>query len=114
MLSFGQTKEALDFYEKSRTIYEQLLALDPANANAQRDVAAGCYHAACGFARLSATDKDGREADALRAIDFLRQAIAKGYKDLAQLKQDKDLDALRKRTISRSSWRNWRRRAEIA
>jgi hypothetical protein len=32
-----------------------------------------------------------------RAMAALRQALAKGYKDCAQLKKDKDLDALRGR-----------------
>jgi serine/threonine-protein kinase len=32
-----------------------------------------------------------------RALEFLRQAIAKGYENLAVLKTDKDLDSLRSR-----------------
>ena len=31
------------------------------------------------------------------AVAMLRAAVAKGYKDAAHLKQDKDLDALRER-----------------
>ncbi len=56
------------------------------------------YNAACGFARLSAGgDKQARQKDALRAIELLRQAIAKGFKNIAQMKQDEDLDSLRER-----------------
>ena len=32
-----------------------------------------------------------------RAVESLRQAIAKGYKDAGQIKKDKDLDPLRQR-----------------
>jgi tetratricopeptide (TPR) repeat protein len=37
------------------------------------------------------------DAYAARAVELLRQAVAKGYKNAAHLKQDKDLDALRGR-----------------
>src|SRR5262249_25584413 len=37
------------------------------------------------------------EQYAARAVEFLRQAFAKGYKDTDHLKKDPDLDALRKR-----------------
>jgi tetratricopeptide (TPR) repeat protein len=36
-------------------------------------------------------------AEAERAMAWLRQAVAAGYKDVARVKKDKDLDALRKR-----------------
>ena len=38
-----------------------------------------------------------QEPYAGRAVELLRQAVAKGYKDIAHLKRDKDLDALRQR-----------------
>jgi hypothetical protein len=42
---------------------------------------------------------DGRGSDALEkeALALLQQAVAKGYKNAAHMKQDKDLDALRER-----------------
>jgi serine/threonine protein kinase/tetratricopeptide (TPR) repeat protein len=51
---------------------------------------------------LRAADKapaGARQADAEadRALDWLKQAVAAGYKNAAHLKQDKDLDALRDR-----------------
>ncbi len=50
------------------------------------------------FARLSASgEKESREKDLLRAVDLLRRAVAKGYRNVAHLKQDVDLDPLRKR-----------------
>jgi serine/threonine protein kinase len=43
-------------------------------------------------------DKSGQaEAEADRAVAWLRQAVAAGYADGARLKQDSDLDALRER-----------------
>jgi tetratricopeptide (TPR) repeat protein len=38
-----------------------------------------------------------KEKYATRALEFLRQAVAKGYKDVAHIKKDLDLDALRQR-----------------
>jgi tetratricopeptide (TPR) repeat protein len=66
------------------------------------------YDAACAFALCSsAAGKDTKltEADrtkkarehADQAMDLLRQAVEKGYKDADHMKQDTDLDALRQR-----------------
>jgi hypothetical protein len=51
---------------------------------------------------LRAADQSPRgnrqaDAEADRAMGWLYQAVAVGYKDAVQLKQDKDLDALRDR-----------------
>jgi serine/threonine-protein kinase len=66
------------------------------------------YDAACIYSLCSAAArKDGMlataerdklaEQYASRALDLLRQAIQKGYKDTEHMKKDKDLDALRDR-----------------
>jgi tetratricopeptide (TPR) repeat protein len=68
------------------------------------------YNAACAYAlcvtavgpgkttgQLSAEEKAARERCAARAVAVLREAVAKGYKDAAHMKQDGDLDALRDR-----------------
>jgi serine/threonine protein kinase/tetratricopeptide (TPR) repeat protein len=63
----------------------------------------GCFYshasaAADNDARLSAAERSrltGRYVD--RAMDFLRQAVAKGYQNVAVLKADKDLQPLRSR-----------------
>ncbi len=47
-------------------------------------------------AAVSGDDKQG-EQYAARAVDLLRQAVAEGYKDVAHLRKDPDLDALRQR-----------------
>jgi hypothetical protein len=44
--------------------------------------------------RPAAHDAD---AEADRAVDWLKQAVAAGFKDTVQIKKDKDLDALRDR-----------------
>ena len=72
----------------------------------QRTDAASLYRAACcravTAAILRATDTSpdtAQKADAEvdRAMVMLRDAVAKGYKDIEQLKTDKNLDALRER-----------------
>ena len=57
------------------------------------------YDAACGYALCSALVEkpEENERHAARAVALLKQAIAKGYKDVAHLKKDADLDALRGR-----------------
>jgi tetratricopeptide (TPR) repeat protein/energy-coupling factor transporter ATP-binding protein EcfA2 len=57
------------------------------------------YNAACAFALcVPLADKDeAKERLAIRAVELLRQAVAKGYKNIANMKQDADLDALRQR-----------------
>jgi hypothetical protein len=72
------------------------------------DQAASLYDAACLYALCAgaakspsppATLPQGARGDKLadEAVELLRQAIAKGYKDAGHMKQDKDLDALRER-----------------
>jgi tetratricopeptide (TPR) repeat protein len=58
------------------------------------------YNAACVYAlsaRFAAADMPLAESYASRAVLLLRQALAKGYKDLDHLKKDTDLDSLRTR-----------------
>jgi serine/threonine protein kinase/tetratricopeptide (TPR) repeat protein len=53
--------------------------------------------AVCRAADTSPASAGQADAEADRALDWLKQAVAAGYKDAARLKQDKDLDALRDR-----------------
>jgi serine/threonine-protein kinase len=57
------------------------------------------YAAACGYGLcVPLADKpETREKYAARSVELLRQAVAKGYKDAAHIKEDADLDALRQR-----------------
>jgi serine/threonine-protein kinase len=57
------------------------------------------YNAACGYALCVplAEKPVTKEQYAARAVELLRKAVARGFKDAAQLKQDTDLDALRQR-----------------
>ena len=72
------------------------------------DPAGDAYKAAGFFARcVPLAEKDDKLPEARRkelaqsyaeqALAALRQAVAKGYKDVAHLKSDTDLDALRQR-----------------
>jgi tetratricopeptide (TPR) repeat protein len=55
------------------------------------------YNAACAFALcVPLADKDQDKLSA-RAMELLRQAVAKGYKNAAHMKKDADLNALRQR-----------------
>jgi tetratricopeptide (TPR) repeat protein len=64
------------------------------------------YNAACMRAVAAAVLRDAdrspegarpADAEADRAVDWLKQALAAGYKNAANMKQDRDLDALRGR-----------------
>jgi tetratricopeptide (TPR) repeat protein len=59
----------------------------------------GLYDAACGYALCVplADQPRKKEEYAACAVGMLRRAVAKGYKDLANMKKDTDLDALRGR-----------------
>ena len=77
-------------------------AVAEANALAEAKDVAGptLYDLGCACALASAAVKgDVRLQDqyAARAVEILRQAVAKGYKDAPHMKQDRDLDALRER-----------------
>ena len=72
----------------------------------KRSDAGSLYDAACFRAvtaavlraagRSEAADREA-DAEAERAMAWLKQAVAAGYTDAARLKRDKDLDALRGR-----------------
>jgi serine/threonine protein kinase/tetratricopeptide (TPR) repeat protein len=69
-------------------------------AESAKATAEDLYNAACVYAlsaRFAAHDITRAEYYASRAVLLVRRAQANGYKDLAQLKKDKDLDALRSR-----------------
>jgi tetratricopeptide (TPR) repeat protein len=58
------------------------------------------YYAACAFGMaVTAAGKDATSADryADRAVDLLRQAFAKGFKDMATLKTNPALDPIKSR-----------------
>jgi tetratricopeptide (TPR) repeat protein len=83
----------------------QLKELAPAVAEANAVAETGdadpttLYHAACLFALAAAATGDAEQAEehASRAIELLRQAFAKGYTNVEQMKKDSDLDPLRPR-----------------
>jgi hypothetical protein len=89
---------------------DHLRATDEANALARQEGIdpVNLYNVACVFARscaaakkdtkLSAADRDSVKAQyADRAMQFLHQAVAKGYQNAPELKSDPDLAPLRSR-----------------
>ena len=57
---------------------------------------AGCFRAVCA-AVMREQKEEGADEQADKAMLWLKQAIAAGYKDAAELKKDTDLDPLRDR-----------------
>jgi hypothetical protein len=94
---------------RNRDLLEGLARFDPdwhqeqlkEALGAKDDFAAAChlYALARGCARSVplADQPESGEKQAARAVEWLRQAVARGYQDVAQLKRDPDLDALRGR-----------------
>jgi hypothetical protein len=74
---------------------------------AEEAAAIALYDFACVYALASAAVKDAKNPDAdaprlageyaARGVELLRQAVAKGYKDIDHLKKDDDLKALHER-----------------
>jgi tetratricopeptide (TPR) repeat protein len=92
---FQKTRDAAGC-RTTAEMWEDLKRTDPAglyNAARMRAVTAAVHRAG---------DSSERAAEADRAMAWLRQAVASGYRDLARLKQDKDLDGLRDREDFRS------------
>jgi serine/threonine-protein kinase len=91
----GQPSEAVALFRQAVAILERLPTLTPDD-----HYGLACYHAllagvsAAAGSGLSAVE--GR-AEADQAMDVLRRAVAVGYRDVAELRTDTDLDALRPR-----------------
>jgi eukaryotic-like serine/threonine-protein kinase len=88
--------EALPVIREATARCEKLKRTDPVslyNAACFRAVTATVLRAA----DRSASAAHEADAEADRAIDWLKQAVAAGYKDAASMKQNSDLDSLRGR-----------------
>jgi serine/threonine-protein kinase len=91
----GRIAEAAVSIRQANAILEQLPTLEPVDR----------YNLACGHAQLAhvatmpgsgMTASQGR-AEAERAMHWLRQAVAAGYRNVALMRRDADLDSLRSR-----------------
>jgi len=71
------------------------LALKDADHLAKSAAKEGAYDCACVYALAHAKTKEDKHA--ARAVELLRQAFTKGFRDVAHLKKDADLDSLRAR-----------------
>jgi tetratricopeptide (TPR) repeat protein len=84
-------------YVESLTLHEQALALRQAKLPANHpDTLETLYNIACCRALMAANTSD-RNKQADLAMEYLRKAVDGGYKDLALIKRDHDLDILRVR-----------------
>jgi hypothetical protein len=92
---FEKTRDAAGC-RQTAAMWEDLMRTDADglyNAARLRAVTA----AVCRAADTSPAGSEQADAEADRAMAWLKQAVAAGYKDAAHLRQDKDLDALRGR-----------------
>jgi tetratricopeptide (TPR) repeat protein len=82
----------LDQHARATAEVEEILQTTKLNAN-------DTYDAACVFALVSAKTREPglTEQYATRAVALLREAAAKGFRDMAHMQKDTDLDALRQR-----------------
>jgi tetratricopeptide (TPR) repeat protein len=88
---------AVGRYADSLKLLEETLALQKAKLGPNhRATVITIYNIACGNALLIPKVSDGHKQAEL-AMDWLNQAVAGGFKDVAQIKKDTDLDALRGR-----------------
>jgi eukaryotic-like serine/threonine-protein kinase len=97
----GHGPEERAAYEEGATVLEHLVKDFPTNA--KRPFNAACLLCRCVTlaekdAQLAETErKELAQSYADRAMEMLRQAVARGYKDAAHMKKDTDLDPLRAR-----------------
>jgi tetratricopeptide (TPR) repeat protein len=71
------------------------LAMKDADEQAKSSSPSVVYNCACVYALIHAKTKDDKHA--ARAVALLRQAVAKGFRDVAHMKKDADLDSFRER-----------------
>jgi len=84
-------------HAESLTLREETLKLQKAKLGANHpDTGNNIYGIACTHAQMIAKAED-RSKQADLAMDWLQQAVAAGYKDVAHMKKDTDLDPLRER-----------------
>jgi hypothetical protein len=82
-------------YRESITLLKKLAKPEPVNIYET----ACCYALICGTASEKGSGLTTADADTAgeQAMATLRRAISAGYRDLANMRKDTDLDSLRKR-----------------
>jgi len=86
----GRTQEAIQL--NMETLELQKNKLGPSHPKTIQTI----YNITCCHSLLTAKSDD-RDKHADLAMDWLKQAVTAGYKDIAHMKNDKDLDSLRDR-----------------
>jgi tetratricopeptide (TPR) repeat protein len=91
-LQSGDSPASLTYLHRARDCFERLIADKAA-------LAGDFYNTACVFALCipQTEEPDAKEKYAKRAVELLKQAAGKGYRNVAHMKKDTDLDALRQR-----------------
>jgi eukaryotic-like serine/threonine-protein kinase len=97
MSNLAASYAALGRHADALKLFEETLALQKAKLGADHPVTLdGIYNIACTHALMIPKSPDGaKEADL--AMTWLKQAVAAGFKNAAQIEKDTDLDALRSR-----------------
>jgi tetratricopeptide (TPR) repeat protein len=97
MNDLANSYAALGRHAEAHKLHEETLALYKAKLGpGHPDTLASMYNVACVHALLVPKSAD-RAKQADLAMDWLKKAVAAGFNDVAQIKQDTDLDALRGR-----------------
>jgi serine/threonine protein kinase/tetratricopeptide (TPR) repeat protein len=94
-LRLKRASTLLNLKDHARSAADAHAVAESSNATGENLYDAACALAVC--ARIAANDASLAGAYAARAVGVLRRAVGKGYNDLAQIKKDSDLDALRAR-----------------
>ncbi len=95
--NLAESYVALDRLPEALALYEEALKLQKAKLGANHPLTANTvYSIACLHAlMIDKAENRGKQADL--AMDWLQQAVAAGFKNVAHMKKDTDLDSLRDR-----------------
>jgi serine/threonine protein kinase/tetratricopeptide (TPR) repeat protein len=85
----------LNLKDHVRAAADAVVIAESPDATAEQLYIAAGFHSIC--SKFAATDGTLTQSYARRAVQVLRQAIAKGYKDFARIKTHSDLEAIRPR-----------------
>jgi tetratricopeptide (TPR) repeat protein len=85
----GRLADALKLHEETLALYQAKFPENPDKLSSIYNI--GCVHA------LMAAKSDDPNKEAELAMDWLKKAVAAGFKDVEQIKKDTDLDPVRAR-----------------
>ena len=97
LADLGKRTEAEEQYRQALAIYEKLAADFPAIPDFQLEIARNHFNFACLWAIASTKEAGKKQEYADRAMEMLHKAVQAGWKDVAPMAKDTDLDPLRER-----------------